>query len=233
MTRCCLIFLSILAFASAVRGQGFELVDKQDYYQAAISETFQIPVRIKNTTDKAQFYVVRRGPAGMTGFQKGYFCLGRNCLQQAVDEFTWRLEPGETLDLYYTLETGLVTGQATLQFEISAKGAQQAMAHHINVQIDEKREISFVFQSRDITIHDVYPNPVVDQAFIDYRIHNESVKARVVIHNVLGRTMNETDLPVFESKIRLQTDELATGIYFYTLYLDNDGVLTRKLIVRK
>ena len=233
MTRCCLIFLVILAFASTVRGQGFELVDKQDYYQAAISETFQIPVRIKNTTDKAQTYVVRRASADASGFQKGYFCLGRNCLQQAVDEFSYRVEPGETLDLYYTLETGLVSGPASLHFEILAKGGPHAFAHNVSVQIEEKRETSFVFQSRDITIHDVYPNPVVDQAFIDYRIHNESIKARVVIHNILGRTMNETDLPVFETKIRLQTEELATGIYFYTLYLDNVGFLTRKLIVRK
>jgi hypothetical protein len=103
----------------------------------------------------------------------------------------------------------------------------------VAIVIDEKRENSFVFQSRDITIHDVYPNPVTDQAYIDYKIHNESVKAKVIIHNILGRTMNETELPVFETKIKLQAEELTTGIYFYTLYLDNDGVLTRKLIVRK
>lgn len=90
-----------------------------------------------------------------------------------------------------------------------------------------------VFQSKDITIHDVYPNPVSDMAFIDYTIHNENVKAKLVIHNILGRTMSEVDLPHSETRIKLQADELATGIYFYTLYLDNNGVLTRKLIVRK
>jgi hypothetical protein len=232
MTKCCLILLLVIALASTSRGQGFEVVDKQDSYQAAISETLQIPVRVKNTSDKPQTYIIRRAPSEASSFQKGYFCLGKNCLEQGVEDFTRRLEPGETLDLYYTLETGLVTGPANLRFEIAAKG-NHPLEHNINVQIDEKRETSFVFQSRDITIHDVYPNPVVDQAFIDYRIHNEAVKARVVIHNILGRTMNEADLPVYETKLKLQTEELSTGIYFYTLYLDNAGVLTRKLIVRK
>jgi hypothetical protein len=232
MTKCCLILLLALTVASVSRGQGFEVIDKQDSYQAAISETIQIPVRIKNTTDKPQTYTIRKAPSDAGGFQKGYFCLGRNCVEQAAEEFTRRVEPGEMFDLYYTLETGLVTGSASLRFEIAARG-NHPLEHNVTVQIDEKRETSFVFQSRDITIHDVYPNPVVDQAFIDYRIHNELVKARVVIHNILGRTMNEAELPIYETKLKLQTEELATGIYFYTLYLDNTGVLTRKLIVRK
>ena len=233
MTKWRLILPFIVALAGTAKGQGLEVVDKQETYQAAISETIQLPVRLHNTSDKPQTYIIRKAPSETDGFQKGYFCLGRNCLQQSIGEFTRKVEPGETLDLYYTLETGLVTGVTNLRFEIYTKGTPQALDHHISVQIDEKREASFVFQSRDITIHDVYPNPVVDHAYIDYRIHNESVKARVVVHNILGRTMNESDLPVYETKIRLQTEELATGIYFYTLYLDNDGVLTRKLIVRK
>src|SRR5690349_4517189 len=121
MTRCCLILLLAVALASQTRGQGFEVVDKQDSYQAAISETIQIPVRVKNTSDKPQTYFIRREASESNGFQKGYFCLGRNCAEQAEREISRRLEPGETLDLYYTLETGLVTGPAMLRFEIGPK----------------------------------------------------------------------------------------------------------------
>jgi hypothetical protein len=233
MTRCRLILVVFLASTLTVAGQGFEIVDKQDTYQAAVSENIQIPVRVRNNSDKAQFYLIRKS-SDMASSQKGYFCLGRNCLEQGTDEFSSRIEPGETIDLYYTLETGLITGATNLRFEVFVRGnPQHVVEHAVAVQIEEKRETSFVFQSKDITIHDVYPNPVTDQAFIDYRIHNESIKAKVVIHNILGRTMNETELPVFETRIKLQAEELTTGIYFYTLYLDNGGVLTRKLIVRK
>lgn len=229
-----MILMLLMAAAGTVAGQGFEFVERQEHYQAIISETIQIPVRIKNTSDKAQFYVIRKKSAEMGSSQKGYFCLGKNCLEQGIDEFTKRVEPGQTIDLFYTLETGLVTGLTTLRFEVFARGnPHDALEHGVAIQIDEKRESAFVFHSKDITIHDVYPNPVTDQAFIDYRIHNEGIKAKVVIHNILGRTMNETALPVFETKIRLPAEELTTGIYFYTLYLDNDGVLTKKLIVRK
>src|SRR5437870_4746280 len=103
MTRCSLIFLILVASAGSVAGHGFEMVDRQETYQAAISGTVQIPVRIKNTSEKAQFYVVRNTSTDLGSDRKGYFCLGKNCLEQGVNEFTKRVEPGETVDLNYTL----------------------------------------------------------------------------------------------------------------------------------
>jgi len=40
-------------------------------------------------------------------------------------------------------------------------------------------------------------------------------------------------MPYIENKIKISTDELPAGVYFYTVYLNNSGVLTRKLVVRK
>ena len=227
--------MALLAVGFALRGQSFELVDRQETFQASVSQTIQIPIKIKNTGDRAQFYVVRKVSSDLGSTQKGYFCLNQNCLEPGIDEFSKRLEPGELIEtLSYTLETGLVTGQHSIRFEVFAKGLPQKSAEHlVNVLIDEKPSKSLVFSSKDITIHDVYPNPVSDLAFIDYRLHNESVKAKIVIHNILGRSMSESELPSSETRVKIQTDELAAGIYFYTLYLDNDGVLTRKMIVRK
>ncbi|MEJ0055774.1 MAG: T9SS type A sorting domain-containing protein [Bacteroidota bacterium] len=108
-----------------------------------------------------------------------------------------------------------------------------SIEHSVSLSVDEKQAKSLVFQSKDITIHDVYPNPVTDLATIDYRIHNELIKAKVVIHNILGSPVGHYDLPVFESKVKIQADEFTSGVYFYTVYLDNIGVLTRKIVVRK
>jgi hypothetical protein len=215
--------------------QHLEFLDRQDSYPATVNETISIPLRIKNTSDKPQYYIIRKVYSDLGSTQKGYFCIGKDCLEAGMDEFSKRLEPGETLDgLAFILETGIVTGQNIFKFEVFPRGnSSAAIEHNVAVNVEEKRTKALVYQSKDITIHDVYPNPVSDIAFIDYTIHNESVKAKVVIHNILGRTMNETELPNSETRIKIQAEELTTGVYFYTLYLDNEGVLTRKLIVRK
>ena len=62
---------------------------------------------------------------------------------------------------------------------------------------------------------------------------NDQIKAKIVVHNILGNIVGEYSLPSFENFVRVKTDDLSAGIYFYTLYIDNEGVMTRKLIVRK
>ena len=141
----------------------------------------------------------------------------------------------ETLqNLYFTIETGLLGGQHNIKFEIFPKGAfQQAVEHQVIVTIDDRSVKPLVFHSKDITIHEVYPNPVTDVASIDYSIHNELVKVKVVIHNILGKALGDYELPVFDNKVKILAEELPAGVYFYTLYVNNEGVFTRKLIVRK
>ncbi|MEZ4971865.1 MAG: T9SS type A sorting domain-containing protein [Cyclobacteriaceae bacterium] len=234
--RLTLTIVTLMLCSWKVAAQTPELVNKNEIsYQANLSEIVKIPLRIKNNTDKAQFYIIRKVSGDLGGTQKGYFCLDDNCLEPGMDEFSKKIEPGQTLaGLYYTLETGLVSGQNNIRFEVFERGhLAEGIEHAVSVSIEERRERSLVFQSKDITIHDVYPNPVSDYAFIEYRIINETVKANVVIHNILGMPMGDYELPSFENRVKIHTEDLAPGVYFYTLYLDNDGVLTRKLIVRK
>jgi hypothetical protein len=215
--------------------QNFDLIDKQENFQAGVGETLRIPLKIKNTSDKPQFYIIRKVQSDLTSTQKGYFCLDKKCLETSITEFSKRIEPGETIQqLVYTVESGMLSGQSSVKFQVFPKGSpNEIIEYSVLIAINEKTEKPVLFQSKDITIQDVYPNPVQDHAFVDYRIHNENVKAKLVIHNILGKPMNEFNLPTSETRVKLQTEEFTSGIYFYTLYLDNNGVLTRKLIVRK
>jgi hypothetical protein len=224
----------IVSWATGI-AQSFEILDKQDSYQSGVSQILRIPLRIKNTTDKAQFYVFKKVQDDLNTTQKGYFCFDKNCLEPGIEEFSKKIEAGETLqNLYFVIETGLLGGQHSIKFEIFPQGSiYQTIEHPVSVTIDERNVKAMVFHSKDITIHDVYPNPVSDQASIDYSIHNELIKAKVVIHNILGKALGDYELPVSESKVKIQADDLPAGVYFYTLYLNNEGVFTRKLIVRK
>jgi Secretion system C-terminal sorting domain len=230
-----LLLVFVLTTGLAASAQSLEWVDRQEHFQAGLGQTLRIPIRIKNTSDKVQFFIIKKAQGDVGSNQKAYFCVGDECLDPNVDQFSKRIEPGETIsNLYFTVEAGLSTTQNSFRFEVFPKGNPTlGIEHSFSLSVDEKPLKSLVFQSKDITIHDVYPNPVVDQAYIDYRIHNEFIKAKVVIHNILGSPVGNYELPVFETKAKIQADEFTSGVYFYTVYLDNVGVLTRKLVVRK
>lgn len=229
-------FLICSAMASLVaKAQQFDLSDIQENYQAVVGESLRIPIKITNQSDKPIFYIIRIAQADLGESQKGYFCLDKNCAETGISEFSKRVEPGETLQqLAFVLETGLITSQQAIKFQVFPKGNSTEMKEfQVNIQVQERSEKPVLFHSKDITIQDVYPNPVQDYAFIEYRLHNENAKAKLTIHNILGKPMDEFELPSSETRVKLQTEEYTSGIYFYTLYLDNNGVLTRKLIIRK
>jgi len=229
-------FLLFLCYGPVAWSQGVDWMDRQDTYQAVIGQNTRIPIRIRNTSDKPQTFVIRRAAADLNVNQKGYFCLGDECFDMLVDQVTRKLEPGEVAgNVFYVVEPGISITSNSFRFEVYQKGSpQMGMEHSFLLNVEEKSSRSFVFQTRNLTVHDIYPNPITDRdGYLDYRLSDELVKAKVVIHNILGSPVGEHEMLAAETRVKIQSDGLSSGIYFYTIYLDNVGVLTRKLVVRK
>ena len=91
------IVFILSCFMGWSQGQGFEWVDRQENIQAGLGQSVRIPIRIKNTSDKAQLFTVRKTYGDLGSNQKGYFCFGDECLDPSQDQFSKRIEPGETL----------------------------------------------------------------------------------------------------------------------------------------
>jgi hypothetical protein len=89
-----------------------------------------------------------------------------------------------------------------------------------------------LYSSALITISNIYPNPANDQAELDYTMSSSVRDARLIIYNVLGSQMNEIPLSRTEKKIRVDTREMPTGLYFYQLSVDGRKVATKKMLVR-
>jgi len=230
------ILLLFLIATQVGMAQGVEWIDRQDNYQAVIGQNARIPIRVRNTTDRTQTIVIRRALAELNANQKGYFCVGEECLDGSVDQVTRKLEAGEVaVNVYYVVEPGMTATSNAFRFEVYHKGSPQlGLEHAFMLSVDEKPSRSFVFQTRNFMVHDIYPNPVTDQdAYLDYKLTDDALKVKVVIHNILGSPVGENEMVATESKVKIDAQQLSSGVYFYTIYIDNVGVLTRKLVVRK
>lgn len=230
------VILICSLFGQAALAQGIDWIDRKDTYQAVIGQNTRIPIQVRNTSDRQQTVVIRRAAAELNANQKGYFCVGDECFDVTVDQVTRKLEPGEVAsNVYFVVEPGMTATSNAFRFEVYQKGSPQlGMEHSFLLSVEEKPVRSFVFQTRSIMVHDVYPNPVTDRdAYLDYKLTDENVKAKVVIHNILGSPIGEHEMPSTDTRVNIQAESLSSGVYFYTIYLDNVGVLTRKLVVRK
>jgi hypothetical protein len=225
-----LVFLTL-----SVCGQSFEVTGLQEMYKGSIGETVKAPLRFKNITDKPIVLVIRKLQEQIGSTQRNFFCPDGNCLEEKVTDYVMRLEPGQTLSsLQFGLEGGLVPGGSYVRYiAFNKSNPSQFIEFDLNFNIEEKPEKQNIYQSSLITIKDVYPNPTVDHAFVNYNLLSDRTKAKIRVHNILGNIVGEYDLNPSETLLRIKTEDLNAGIYFYTLYLDNESVMTRKLIVKK
>jgi hypothetical protein len=227
---CACVFLCLAGF-----GQSFEMTGLQEAYKGTIGETVKAPLRFKNTTEKPIVLIIRKLQEQIGSTQRNFFCPDGNCLEEKITDYIVRIEPGQTLsNLQFGLEGGLVPGGSFVRYIAFNKALpSHAVEFDLNFNIEEKPQKENIYESNKITIKDVYPNPTVDFAFVNYNLLNDRTKAKIRVHNILGNIVGEYDLSSAESLLRIKTEELNAGIYFYTLYLDNESVMTRKLIVKK
>ncbi len=90
-----------------------------------------------------------------------------------------------------------------------------------------------LFSGENIRVSNVFPNPVSTQAAIDYTLTDPQAEASIVIHNLLGNKVAETPLEKGSTNVRIPTDMLDNGIYFYSLYVNGKRVATKKMLVKK
>lgn len=214
--------------------QNFEIASLEESYKGAIGEIIQAPVKIRNTGNKPLTLVIRRVEQELGNSQKNFFCPDNNCLDYRTDSYTIRLEPGQNLEHFAIgLEAGLTESYSSAKYEVYNKAnPSEIISFDVNFMVEGKRP-GRIYSSPFITIHDVYPNPVTTSARIDYNIHKDNFKAKIIIHNILGSALSVYELLPGNNTIKIDAEVLNTGIYFYTLYVNNEGVMTRKLMVKK
>ncbi len=230
-----LLFVILILAGFKSFSQGFELVNLQESYKGNIGDLIKAPVRFKNTSDKPIVLIVRKISGEIGSTQKNFLCLDANCLDQRADDQIVRVEAGQTLSsVQVALDAGLVSGHSSVKYiAYNKSNPSHSIEFEVHFDVEERAEKQSIYASKHIMLKDVYPNPVVDHALVDYKILNDQVKAKIVIHNILGNNQGEYDLSSSEILLRIPADGLSAGIYFYTLYVNNEGVLTRKLIVKK
>jgi hypothetical protein len=225
----------LICAAFTANAQSFEVIGLQDTYRGVIGETIKVPLHFKNNTDKTITLVIRKVSNQIGSTQKNYFCIDNNCLDHRTEDYIIRVEPNQVLNSFnVALEAGLAQGVSTIKYMAFSKSSPgESMEFDLNFMVDERPERPNIYTSEYLILHDLYPNPVKDHAFADYTILNEQVEAKIVIHNILGNTIDEYNLPSSENRVKIRAESLNAGVYFYTLYIDNTAVATRKMICKK
>lgn len=118
--------------------------------------------------------------------------------------------------------------QVILAAEVIEKGSERKSPA---LEAQSKAE-ELLYVSDKISVSNVYPNPASEYAELDYSIAPGLRDVKLVFYNVLGSQMQEFTLNKADRKLRVNTRDMPTGLYFYQLSLDGKKVATKKMLVR-
>lgn len=87
-----------------------------------------------------------------------------------------------------------------------------------------------LFSNAQITVSSLYPNPANEAVWVEYQLN--SGEATLSFSTPLGTKIAEHSLEKYERRLKISTQDIPNGIYFYTLLLDGKTLVTKKLLVR-
>ncbi len=158
-----------------------------------------------------------------------FFCWNTACFPATTNEspFFLNLNPGDI--------------DTTLEAKLDPLGhAGQSVVTYCFYDMDNPSDstcVTFNFNATPVGIDEIgsralsvaYPNPADNYTVIGYVAGSKN--ARLVVNNLLGATVKDINLAEKQSSYLLNTSDLRTGVYIYSLWLDGRMVASRKLVV--
>jgi len=235
MKNLTVLFIALF-FCQIAMGQSFK-IDSDQKHTGNVGSEINAVLSIRNLTNNPLQLQIKRLSSQLGSSQTHYICWESDCLSELASSFTSAktIEAGGLSKKFVSvLETGLVEGTSSVKYLIyNVKNPADSVVHEVFYVIEDQNSKKILFHNPDIEVSNIYPNPVTNAAFFNYTLSSKRKNAKIIIHNVLGTIVAEYDLPSYESRIKINTSELNSGVYFYTLKVDNDNLITRKLVVKR
>ena len=238
-----IVYIALLTlFGFAASAQSLEIVNTDAIQKGVIGQDLRTVIKIKNISNKPVYFSISEVKKVIGSSQKSFLCINNDCdkgniadRKGNISKYVRKLMPGETDEsIVAVLESGLVQGISTISYQVfNIKQPADYVQIEMQYEISELSNEDLLYSSRTVDLSNVYPNPVTEMAVFDYRIKNDSKEAKIIIHNVLGSVAGEYKLNPFEQQLKVSVESYNPGVYFYSLYIDNEGVATKKLVVRK
>jgi hypothetical protein len=227
----------MLAFPMISEAQQVRVLSEGLDFIGDIGSTHRKTVILQNESDQPKTYFLKNLSGNLGSSQKMKICIGDQCYDAKRDlaKIKLSLNPGEILtDLYLDLDMGIAEtrGSFDLVF-VNENNLREAFVveAQYNVSNPNKKVNDFDYES--ISLSDVYPNPSNRVAQFDYKIKKQGAQAKIVINSFIGNPIAEYVLDPERPSLSINVSDFNPGIYFYTLFVDNKNIVTKKLQVKK
>lgn len=230
-----IIALQLFVLQDLAARQVRVLSDKIEF-SGKVNTTQRKTLILQNDSDERTTYFLKYLSGNVGSSQNIFICIGDDCYDPREDlsQIRFTLLPGEvTTNIYIEFELGITATKGTFDlhfFNISNPRDSFIVESVYNVASDQPSDN---VRYKDVDMDEIYPNPSVRTAQLDYKIKNPDANVRVVINSFIGNPIYEFNLDPSQETLIIPVTDLNPGTYFYTLIVDNKNIVTKKLYVKR
>lgn len=226
------LFLPIIAEAQQIR-----VLSEDLQFSGDLGSSQRKSIILQNESNQPKTYLLKNLRGNVGSSQKVKICLGEQCFDPKKDlaKIKISLDPGEIMtDLYLEFQMGIVETMGSFDlFFVNVENIRETFMVEARYSVSNPNTKIDEFDYKDIKLSDVYPNPSNRIAQLDYQFKNPRVKAKITINSFIGNPIAEYELDPERNTLSINVSEFKEGIYFYTLFLDNKNIVTKKLQIKK
>lgn len=228
------LMLMLPLYASA---QEIRVLSEDLNFEGKINASQRKTVILQNETDQTQVYFLKNLRGNVGSSQNVKVCIGNDCFdpKRELSKIKVELQPGEIMtDLYLEFDLGIVETRGSFDlFFVNEKNIREAFIVEARYEVANPAIAEEGFSSDILTLSDVYPNPSQRVAQLDYYILDKNSNARIAINSFIGNPVADYTLDPERNTLVINVSDFNPGVYFYTLFVDNKNIITKKLVVKK
>jgi Secretion system C-terminal sorting domain len=160
-----------------------------------------------------------------------WFCSDQNCYSPATTlSPVVTMASSGTFNLFVDYAPGASTSGITRVRYAVFNTANPNDSAYIVIEYTTPTSVNSI-QALKASVSNPMPNPASATFSMNYKLNTTPASAKMVVYNMLGAQVMETEITDVEGTIRMDVSDLQQGIYFCSLVADNKTLATRRLVV--
>ncbi|SMG38301.1 Por secretion system C-terminal sorting domain-containing protein [Marivirga sericea] len=226
------IFLSI-ALSASLWAQDILVKDLDGEIVTGFQKTTTKTFKIQNFSNTEKSIRIKQNIDEIQGGSTFIMCYQGVCSNKNESITISIAANSVSHDIKIMLNGGLSNFNSIAYLEFIDLKVDHVVKKEIALKVTERNSKDVFFEKGDIAVNSFFPNPAVKNAVMEYTISPYEEDAKITLQNVLGSIVNTYELSPDHNKLSINTEDLNPGVYFYTLSIRDEGLATRKLIVKK
>ncbi|WKV11847.1 T9SS type A sorting domain-containing protein [Marivirga harenae] len=198
-------------------------------FQKTNTKTF----KIQNFTNLKKSIKIKQSIENIQGGSTLLICHEENCSDNN-ESLIINIAPNSiSSEIKLILNGGLSNLNIIAYLEFVDLEVDNIVKKELAIKVTENKPKDVFFEKGDLIVNSFFPNPAVKNAIMEYSINPNETEVKITLQNVLGSIVDTYELSPDENKLNISTENFNPGVYFYTLSIKDEGLATRKLIVKK